>query len=124
VIEGRIDGFAVPDNPLLQDDELPDATASGPADPSVQGFFTGLALEDKHQAQAFLEQVGPIQPGIGLSNPLQLGALPDGQVLRVLPQRIPAVLQARGTLVTRPRRGICPGPPASTSRLGAGQRPG
>jgi len=119
-----VDGSAVSDDPLLQDDELRDATAPGPADPSVQSFFACLALEDEHQAQALLEQVGPIQPGVGLGDPLQLGALFDGQPLRVRPQRVAAVLQSSGTLVTPPRRSICRGRPAPAHWLGAGQRPG
>jgi len=60
MVEGRIDGLAVPDDPLLQDYRLRDTAAPGPADPSVQGFFAGLVLENEHQTQALLEQVGPI----------------------------------------------------------------
>src|SRR5664280_1887572 len=76
MLESRIDGLAVPDDPLLQVHERRDATAPGPADPPVQGFFTGLTLQNEHQAQALLQQIRPIQPGVGLGDPLQLGALP------------------------------------------------
>ena len=45
------------------------------------------------QSQAFLEQVGAVQLGIGLRDPGELGMLPAGEVLGLLPQRVMGMLQ-------------------------------
>ena len=119
VFDGGEDRGPVFHDPSLQLDERVDAAAAGPADPPVQrrGCLGGVETED--QPQAFLEQVGPVQPWVGLGDPGQLRLLPAGQVLRVLPQRIPGSLSALwrdrltvppGDRVTAPRATI-PGLP-------------
>ena len=57
-------------------DEGGDAAAAGPGQPPVQGGLAGFALDGEHVAQAFFEQVGAVQPGVGLGDPGQLVPLP------------------------------------------------
>jgi len=66
---------------------------AGPPDPFLKrrGGLVGGQLE--HQAQSFLEEVGPVQPGVGLGDPGQFRLLPGGEVLGVLPQRVPGTLE-------------------------------
>lgn len=59
------------------------------------GLACLLAFDRKHMPQAFFEQIGPMQPGIGLGDPGQLGGLAFGEVLGVFPQRIPGALLSR-----------------------------
>jgi hypothetical protein len=81
-----------------------DPAAAGPADPDFEGFFGLIGRELEDQSETFLEQIGTVQPGVGLGDPGQLGLLRGGQVLGVLPQRDPGVLE-RLRLTTGP-----PGP--------------
>ena len=60
MLEGRIDGLAVSDDPLLQFDERRDATSAGPADPPVQGLDCGFVGHSEDRSQTFLEQVRAI----------------------------------------------------------------
>jgi hypothetical protein len=69
VVEGGVDGFAVSHDASGQLNEYRDEAAPGPGDPPVQGLFAVLALDRKHMAQALFEQIGAIQPGIGLGDP-------------------------------------------------------
>ena len=89
VFEGGVDGGAVFDDLAGQFDEGRDTAAPRPGHPPVQGLFTFLSFDGKDMAQAFFEQIGAVQSGIGLGDPGQLGVLPVGEVLRVLPQRVP-----------------------------------
>ena len=70
-----------------------DAAAAGPGQPAVQSGDGGrgaLGLRDPvDRTQALLEEVGPVQARVVGRDPGELGALPLGQVLRVLPQRVP-----------------------------------
>ena len=88
-------------------DEDRDAAAARPGDPSVQGLLAGLALDREHVPQALFQQVGPVQAGVGLGDPGQLGGLAFGEVLGVLPQRVPGALELAGVLVT-PGAAGCP----------------
>jgi hypothetical protein len=81
-----------------------DPAAAGPADPDFEGFFGLIGRELEDQSETFLEQIGTVQPGVGLGDPGQLGLLRGGQALGVLPQREPGVLE-RLRLTTGP-----PGP--------------
>ena len=72
-----------------------DAAAPRPGDPPVQGLLAFLAFDREHMPQALFEQIGAIQPGIGLGDPGQLGGLSFGEVFGVLPQRIPGALELR-----------------------------
>src|SRR5256885_17257071 len=56
----------------------------------------GFAFDGEHVAQGFFEQVGAVQPGVGFGDPGQLVALPVGEVLGVLPQRVAGVLVGAG----------------------------
>ena len=83
-------------------DERLEAAAPGPGDPAAQqGAGVGQldGLEDR--PELLLEQVGPVEPAVGLGDPGERGALVAGQVRRVFQQRPPAVLQ-RGGLVVVP----------------------
>jgi hypothetical protein len=60
--------------------------------------------------QALFEQIGPMQAGVGLGDPGQLGGLVFGEVFGVLPQRIPGALELAGALVARAGRGGFIGP--------------
>jgi hypothetical protein len=98
------------------------------------------ALED--QPQASLKQVGPVQPRVGPGYPGQLGLLAGGEVLGVLPQREPGVLERLGVpagparpALVRGAAGLVPGLPADlvksvggpadhVERIGAAHRVG
>ena len=81
------------DDPALQVDERRDSAATCPADPDIEGLGGLLEGELEDQPEPFLEQVGTVQPGVGLGDPGQFGLLPAGEVLGVLPQRVPGALQ-------------------------------
>ena len=80
----------------------PSATKAGirqrarPGLPAVQRLDPGVALDREHVPQALFEQVGAVQPGVGLGDPGQLVALALGEVLRVLPQRVAGMAAAGG----------------------------
>ena len=84
------------DDPFLEGDERGDPAAAGPADPGFEGVDGLVVAELEYQPEAFLEQVGPVQPGVGLGDPGELGLLPGGEVLRVLPQCVPGALELLG----------------------------
>jgi hypothetical protein len=54
------------------------------------------ALDAEHQPQLLLQQVGAVQRPVHLGDPRELAALAAGQVLGVLPQREPGVLEFLG----------------------------
>jgi hypothetical protein len=85
VVEGGVDGLAVSLDAAGQLDEYRDAAAPGPGDPPVQGLFAFLALDRKHMPQTLFEQIGAVQPSVGLGDPGQLGVLAFGEVFGVLP---------------------------------------
>ena len=62
--------------------------------------FDGLGRaapgDGEHDAQSLFQRPGPVQGGVGLGDPDQLLALPNGQVVGVLPQRPPGVLERLG----------------------------
>ena len=78
MVEGGVDLGAVLHDASLQLDERGDAAASGPGDPPVERLFAGLTLELERDPQTLLEQVGTVQPGVGLGDPGQLGARARG----------------------------------------------
>ena len=86
-IAARIESLVFHDA-ALQGDERGDAAAAGPADPPVRAPRRLRPGRAEDQPEAFLEQVGPVQPGVGLGDPGELGLLLVGEVLRVLPQRV------------------------------------
>jgi hypothetical protein len=55
-----------------------------------------LAFEGEHQPEAFFEEVGAVQAGIGLGDPGELVVLAVGQVLGVLPQGVAGLFQGGG----------------------------
>ncbi len=116
MFDGGQDRGLVFHDPSLQLNERFDAAAAGPANPPVQrgGCLGGVETED--QPESFLQQVGPVQPWVGLGDPGQLRLLPAGQVLRVLPQRRRGSFQRFG-VTGRPSR------PATSDRA-AGEIPG
>src|SRR3954452_10999649 len=70
-----------------------DAAAAGPADPRLERLDGFVVAELEDQPEAFLEQVGTVQHRVGLGDPGELGLLPGGEVLGVLPQRKAGVLE-------------------------------
>jgi hypothetical protein len=72
VLEGGVDVGPDQGEPLGEVDEGGDAAAAGPGQPVVQGVFTGLAFDGEDEPEAFFEQVGAVQAGIGLGDPGQL----------------------------------------------------
>ncbi len=73
------------DDPALQVDVRRDPAAARPPDPGLERFDCLLVGQLEDEPEAFLEQVGPVQSGVGLGDPGQLGLLPGGEVLGVLP---------------------------------------
>jgi hypothetical protein len=109
MVEGGVDGLAVSPDAAGQLDEHRDAAAARPGDPPVQGLLAFLAFDRKHMPQALFEQIGAIQAGIGFGDPGQLGGLAFGEVLGVLPQRIPGALEPPGPLMAGPGAVFLPG---------------
>ena len=101
----------------LELDERVDPAAACPADPVSRAVVLGL-FEAEDGPEPFLEQVGAVQAGMGLGDPGELGLLPLGEVLGVLPQRVAGLLQRLDPAVARPARvagraaGGVPGLPA------------
>ena len=93
------DDLAVTHDTADQFDEHRDAAAPCPAEPPVQGLLAVLAFDRENPPQAFFEQIGAIQPGVGLGDPGQLRALTFGEILGVFPQRIAGALEPAGPLV-------------------------
>src|SRR6266568_918486 len=54
------------------------------------------AFELEDGADAFFEQPGAVQAGVGLLDPGEFRVLPDGELARVLPQRAAGPLQVPG----------------------------
>ena len=79
-------------------DELRDAAAGGLLEPSGEGFAGGfwLAFEGEYDAYSFFEQPGAIKVGVSLLDPGELGLLPAGEVVRVLPQGVAGALEGAG----------------------------
>lgn len=61
-------------------------------DPAFQ-CLCGVGAGLEGEAEAFLEEVGAVQGRVGAGDELQLGSLVFGEVLGVLPEREPGVLQ-------------------------------
>src|SRR6476646_10587925 len=93
-----------------------------------EGLLAFLALDRKHMPQPLFEQISTIEPGVGLGDPGQLGALAFGEVLGVLPQRITGTLELAGPFMSWPGRHgpmwpRCAPSPARRSRPGAARHP-
>ena len=99
VVEGGVDRVAVFDDAVGEFDEDRDAAAPRPRDPPVQGLLAFLAFDRERVPQALFQQVGPIQAGVGLGDPGQLGGLAFGEVFGVLPQRVAGAFELARLLV-------------------------
>jgi hypothetical protein len=64
-----------------------------PGQPRLQQHRRPRALEPKRQPKLLLQQAGAVQTIVDLGDPGKLAPLPAGQVLWVLPQRIPGALE-------------------------------
>ena len=110
MVDGGVDGGQVGADPAAEGDEFGDPAAGGPFEPPGQGVAGVGAVEFQGGAEAFFEQVGAVQPGVGFLDPGEFGLLAAGEVFRVLPQRIPGPAQARALPVdsrsTRPPVGV------------------
>src|SRR6185312_892146 len=91
--DGGEDLGAVANDATLQRNERFDAAAPCPGDPTVQCLAGLVGGQFEDRAQAFLEQVGAVEPWVGFGDPLHLHPLAVGEVLRVLPQRVPCASQ-------------------------------
>ena len=106
--------------------------APGPAEPGVQQLLAFFSLEPEYLAELLFEQVGPEQLVVDLRDPGELGLLPVGEVLGVLPQRVAGALEVTGRACSsRPcgRRSRCRGGPGPgrhrpTRGCGTGRRSG
>ena len=96
MVQGRVDGFAMPGDASPKFDEARDPAAPGPAEPGVQQLLAFGALEGEDLPELLLEQVGPEQLVVDLRDPVQLGLLPVGEVLWVFPQRVAGALEVAG----------------------------
>ena len=96
VVDGGGDPGAVLGDRLGELDERREATAARPFQPGVEQLYRLGLREPVDLSQLLLEQVGAIQPLVGLLNRRQLGLLAGGEVLGVLPQRKPGALQVAG----------------------------
>ena len=74
----------------LQGDERVDPAAAGPANPLVQGRGRFGRVEAEDGAEPFLQQVGPVQPWVGLGDPGELGLLPLSQVVESARSAVPS----------------------------------
>ena len=72
--------------------------ATRPHQPSVQQPLGGRRGESVDLAKLLLEQVGAVQPGVGVLDRGELERLAVGEVLGVLPDREPRALQIAGAL--------------------------
>jgi len=89
---------AVSSDLLAELDELGDAASGCPGEPLVEclpGGF-GLAFELEDGADAFFEEVGAVEVGVGLLDPGEFRVLPGGELARVLPQRVAGPLEVPG----------------------------
>src|SRR6266700_3003650 len=98
MVEGRVDARKMPSYFSSEFDEFGDAAAGCPGKPAAECVFAFLAVEFQRGAQAFLEQPGAGQQGLGLADPGELGLLVAGEVLGVFPQRVPGALEAAGAV--------------------------
>ena len=63
---------SVLEDACLELDEGLDPTASGPGDPSIECLRGFVERQPEEGAQAFLEEVGAVEPRVGLRDPSQL----------------------------------------------------
>lgn len=83
MVEGGVDAGADGGDAPGEVDEGRDSAATGPGQPPVQRLLAGLALDLEDEPQVFFEQVGTVQPRVGLGDPVQLGPL-VGELVGVL----------------------------------------
>ena len=93
--DGGEDLGAVANDATLLRNERFDAAAPCPGDPSVQCLGGLVDGEFDDRPSAFLEEVGAVEPRVGLGDPRQLHLLAIGEVLRVLPQCVPCASQCQ-----------------------------
>jgi hypothetical protein len=74
-------------------DERGQATSPGPRDPLVEQPDRVLGGQPVDLPELLLEQVRPVQPGVGLLDARELRGLAVGEVFGVLPQRVPCALE-------------------------------
>ena len=91
--DGGQDLRAMVDDATLKPDKGFDAAAPCPGYPPVQRLAGLVGGEFEDGPQAFLEEVGAVEPGVGLGDPFQLRPLPVGEIFRVLPQRVACASQ-------------------------------
>ena len=77
----------------------------GPGEPAAQCFFAFVAADGEDVAESFFEQVGAPELRVGLGDPVELVALPVGEVVGVLPEGVAGPLGARAVPVERALRG-------------------
>src|SRR5437667_9099782 len=65
-----------------------DPGAARPVGPLVERRLAFFAFDGERVTQPFFEEVGAPEPRAGLGDPVELVALPAGEITGVLPQRI------------------------------------
>lgn len=95
-LEGQYKDLWWSEGRLGQLHERGNAAAAGPRQPPVERLGRLLQWQLEDRSQPFLEEIGAVQPGVGLDDPPNQSALVDGEVLGVLPQRPTSTLQVLG----------------------------
>ena len=72
MFDGGEDRCLVFGDASLQVDERGDPATSCPADPGLEGFDGLLIGQMEDQPESFLEEVGPVEPGVGLGDQASL----------------------------------------------------
>ena len=96
MVQGRVDRFAVLADASAEFDEARDLAALGPAEPRVEQLLAFFAFEPEHLPELLFGQVGPEQLMVDLRDPGELGLLPVGEVLGVVPQRVAGAFEVTG----------------------------
>ena len=69
----------------MQLHERGDPGSAGPVRPSVERDLAFFAFDRERVTQSFFEEVRAPQPRVGLGDPVELGALPAGEIAGVFP---------------------------------------
>ena len=83
-VEGSVNRSAMCADAALEVHEGGDAGTARPFDPSIERDLAFFAIDCEHVAQSFFEEVRAPQSRGGLRDPVELVALPTGEITRVL----------------------------------------
>ena len=103
VVDGGPDRGQVGADAAAEGGEFGDAAAGGPGQPAVQRVAGFAAVEFQGGAQAFFEEVGAVEEGVGFLDPGEFGLLAVREIFRVFPQRVAGPPQVPGTARGQPQ---------------------